>query len=72
MIKKIQILFLLLIFSTLSKETLASENFFLIAKKKYEEKKYDESKFLFQRNVVFNPKDPKSYLYLAKIYNNED
>ena len=72
MIKKIQILFLLLIFSTLLKASLASENFFSIAKKKYEEKKYDESKFLFQRNIVFNPKDSKSYLYLAKIYNNEE
>ena len=30
------------------------------------------SKFLFQRNIVFNPKDAKSYLYLAKIYNHEE
>ncbi len=30
------------------------------------------SKFLFQRNIVFNPKDAKSYLYLAKIYNFEE
>ena len=29
------------------------------------------SKFLFQRNIVFNPKDAKSYFYLAKIYNFE-
>ena len=40
-------------------------------KKNYDEKKYDESKFLFQRNIVFNPKDENSYLYLAKIYNLE-
>ena len=31
----------------------------------------EDSKFLFQRNIVFNPKDAKSYLYLAKIYNFE-
>ena len=27
---------------------------------------------MFERNIVFNPKDAKSYLYLAKIYNHED
>ena len=35
-------------------------------------KKLEDSKFLFQRNIVFNPKDAKSYLYLAKIYNFEE
>ena len=50
---------------------LSEKNFFLDAKKNYDEKKYDESKFLFQRNIVFNPKDENSYLYLAKIYNLE-
>jgi len=49
----------------------AKENLFVEAKKKYDNKKLDEAKFLFQRNIVFNPKDAKSYLYLAKIYNSE-
>ena len=26
---------------------------------------------MLERNIVFNPKDAKSYLYLAKIYNFE-
>ncbi len=47
------------------------ENFFEKAKNKYDEKEMEDSKFLFQRNIVFNPKDAKSYLYLAKIYNFE-
>ena len=47
------------------------ENFFEKAKSKYDEKEMEDSKFLFQRNIVFNPKDAKSYLYLAKIYNFE-
>ena len=50
----------------------AKENFFNEAKELYEEKKYKDSKFLFQRNIVFNPKDAKSYLYLAKIYKVEE
>ena len=49
-----------------------AENFFEEAKKKFEKKDYEKSKFLFQRNIVFNPKDSKSYLYLAKIYKIED
>ena len=49
----------------------AKENFFEKAKSKYDEKEMEDSKFLFQRNIVFNPKDAKSYLYLAKIYNFE-
>jgi tetratricopeptide (TPR) repeat protein len=37
--------------------------------KLYKMKKYDQSKILFERDIVFNPKSEKSYLYLAKIYN---
>ena len=50
----------------------AERSFFGEGKIKYDEKKYEESKFLFQRNIVFNPKDQDSYLYLAKIYKFED
>ena len=50
---------------------IAKENFYKEAKNKFDEKRMEDSKFLFQRNIVFNPKDAKSYLYLAKIYNFE-
>ena len=50
----------------------AKENFFHKAKKLYENKNYEDSKFLLQRNIVFNPKDYLSYLYLAKIYKEEE
>ncbi len=63
-------IFLLCIF--ISTEVYAKENFFDEAKNKYDEKELEDSKFLFQRNIVFNPKDAKSYLYLAKIYNSEE
>ena len=52
--------------------SLAENNFFEKGKNKYDEQKYEESKFLFQRSIVFNPKDQNSYLYLAKIYNFEE
>ena len=62
----------LLLYLFLNIEGHTKENFFNEAKNKYDEKKLEDSKFLFQRNIVFNPKDAKSYLYLAKIYNSEE
>ena len=67
--KLIFCIFLFCIFFNIEGKT--KENFFDQAKNKYDEKKMEDSKFLFQRNIVFNPKDAKSYLYLAKIYNFE-
>ena len=65
-------IYILSIFLFFTIEGNSKENFFQEAKIKYDEKKLDDSKFLFQRNIVFNPKDAKSYLYLAKIYNFEE
>ena len=50
----------------------AKENYYNEAKKKFDNNDLESSKFLFQKNIVFNPKDAKSYLYLAKIFNIED
>ena len=35
----------------------------------FQKKEFDESKILFEKDIVFNPKNEKSYLYLAKIFN---
>ena len=48
------------------------ENFFDEALKMYKSEKYEDARFMLERNIVFNPKDAKSYLYLAKIYNHEE
>ena len=63
-----------LVFFLVGSSNLASskENFFDEALKMYQDKKYDEARFMLERNIVFNPKDAKSYLYLAKIYNHEE
>tara|TARA_B100001741_G_scaffold205667_1_gene170004 strand:- start:2691 stop:3122 length:432 start_codon:yes stop_codon:yes gene_type:complete len=50
----------------------SKENFFDEAKKLFEKEKYNDSKFLFQRDIVFNPKKAGSYLYLAKIFKIEE
>ena len=69
--KKI-IKYFLIIFILFNFQAFAKENFFQEAKILFEEGKIEESKFLFQRNIVFNPKDSKSYLYLAKIFESEE
>ena len=72
MLKKSKILLIIIILINLFNFSYAKENLFNEAKKKYDLKNYEDSKFLFQRNIVFNPKNAKSYLYLAKIYNFEE
>ena len=64
---------LILIFLLTTFPLFANEkNFFEEAKKLFDEEKYENSKFLFQRNIVYNPKDASSYLYLAKIFKIEE
>ena len=68
-IKIITLVFFLVFSSNLAS---SKENFFDEALKMYQDKEYDDARFLLERNIVFNPKDAKSYLYLAKIYNHEE
>ena len=69
-IYKIITLIIFLIFS--ANIVLSKENYFDEALKMFQDKNYDDARFLLERNIVFNPKDAKSYLYLAKIYNHEE
>ena len=64
--------FALLIFIIITTQAISKEDFFNEAKSLFDKGKIEESKFLFQRNIVFNPKHSKSYLYLAKIYETEE
>ena len=72
MFNKLKLILGIILFLNFTNLVIAKENFFNNAKNKFDEKKLEESKFLFQRNIVFNPKDAQSYLYLAKIYNSEE
>ena len=51
--------------------SLSNENFFNKGLEFYSKEKFDDARFMFERSIVFNPKDSNSYLYLAKIYNHE-
>ena len=48
--------------------SISSENFFNKGLKLFKDKKYEDAQFMFERSIVFNPKDSNSYLYLAKIF----
>ena len=72
MFNKLKLILGIILFLSFCNLAIAKENFFNDAKNKFDAKKLEESKFLFQRNIVFNPKDAQSYLYLAKIYNSEE
>ena len=47
----------------------SNENFFNKGLKFYNDKNYEDARFMFEKSIVFNPRDSNSYLYLAKIYN---
>ena len=50
----------------------AENDFYNQAINKFNKKDYDEAKFLFERSIVFNPKNANSYLYLAKIFKEKE
>ena len=63
--KLISLIVFVLIFSNVKAELSNFEK----GKKLFNEKKYDLAKFKFEQDIVFNPKNESSYLYLAKIFN---
>jgi len=44
-------------------------NYFDKGKILFDKKKFQKSKIFFEKDIVFNPQSEKSYLYLAKIFN---
>ena len=62
---KIFVIYLFLISNGITKQT----NYFDKGIELFQKKEFDKSKILFERDIVFNPKNEKSYLYLAKIFN---
>jgi tetratricopeptide (TPR) repeat protein len=66
---KIKNFFLFLIFLlSFNSISVAEDKYFNEGLKLFNEEKYEDAKFLFERSIVFDPKASESYLYLAKIY----
>ena len=67
MIFRLKLAFILLI---LPNKLMANNIYFDEGLKLFNSKKFEEAKFKFEQNIVFNPKSEMSYLYLSKIFKN--
>ena len=69
MIKKFFHIFILFFLSTnlFAKSEYVKEGINL-----YNKNKFEDAKFKFEQDIVFNPKSELSYLYLSKIFNKQD
>ena len=47
----------------------AKSNYFDEGKILFDKEEFEKSKIFFEKDIVFNPQSEKSYLYLAKIFN---
>ena len=72
MIKFLKISIWIIFIINFSNISLSKENFYVEGVKLFKIKNYEKAKFLFERSIVLNPKHSESYLYLAKIYKEEE
>tara|TARA_B100001029_G_C14780327_1_gene296157 strand:+ start:95 stop:523 length:429 start_codon:yes stop_codon:yes gene_type:complete len=66
---KFKLILIIFLFSSfINNKIYAKNNYFSEGEKYFSKKDLEKSKFKFEQDIVFNPKNEKSYLYLAKIY----
>ena len=65
----LKIIFFLILISS---NVFANTNYFNEGLAFYKNKEFDKAKFKFEQDIVFNPKNEKSYLYLSKIFNKQE
>ena len=68
----LRILKISFILSILPNSLMANTQYFQEGINLYQNKKFEEAKFKFEQDIVFNPKSEMSYLYLSKIFQNLD
>ena len=59
---------LLIYFLFLPNSFASKNNYFAKGEDLFNQKEFEKSKILFEKDIVFDPKSEKSYLYLAKIF----
>ena len=67
MIFRLKLAFILLF---LPNKLMANNIYFDEGLKLFNSEKFEEAKFKFEQDIVFNPKSEMSYLYLSKIFKN--
>ena len=70
--KKIKLLLLCFSLFIINNNLYSKSNYFSEGKKLFLEKNFDKSKLKFEKDIVFNPKNENSYLYLAKIFKEKE
>ena len=68
---KLKLIKFILILFLLPVTLYANTQFFKEGLNFYNNKKFEEAKFKFEQDIVFNPKNEKSYLYLSKIFSSQ-
>ena len=63
----LKLILILIIFPNL---LLANNQFFQEGLNFYKNKKFEKAKFKFEQDIIYNPKNEMSYLYLSKIFKN--
>ena len=63
---------LLVILIILQNNLYAKSNYFEEGIALYNNNKFEDAKFKFEQDLVYNPKSELSYLYLSKIFNKQD
>ena len=65
---KLLIIYLFFVSNTFADKT----KYFSEGKILFDKKEFEKSKNFFEKDIVFNPKSEKSYIYLAKIFERND
>ena len=68
----IRFIFFIYIIINFFNTSISNDNFYDKGLELFKNKNYKDAKFMFEKSIVFNPKDSNSYLFLAKIYNIEE
>tara|TARA_B100001989_G_scaffold238016_1_gene201077 strand:+ start:120 stop:542 length:423 start_codon:yes stop_codon:yes gene_type:complete len=69
---KIRIFYIVIVLNILPTNLLANANYFKDGLNLFKNQKFMEAKFKFEQDILYNPKNEISYLYLSKIFNNLD
>ncbi|RPG94779.1 MAG: hypothetical protein CBE23_001525 [Candidatus Pelagibacter sp. TMED263] len=67
--KILKIIFLIILIPT---SLLANTDYFNEGLTFYKKNDFEKAKFKFEQDLVFNPKNEQSYLYLSKIFNTQN
>ena len=67
-----KLLKIIFIFFILNNNLLANTDYFNQGLILYKKNDLEKAKFKFEQDLVYNPKNEKSYLYLSKIFNTQN